>query len=168
MRWLARLLGDRLPEGFAGELEPEEHVVAHADSPSGPLVATPLGLWAPTEEGARRIGWHQIGKATWRDGTLSIVEVEETGRAGRARLIADRRAARFPLDRPGKLPKAVRERVDQSIRSRHHKELPGGGAWFVQRKVPGVAGSVLQVRVEPGTDRDLVADIAREAAEQLP
>jgi hypothetical protein len=55
--------------------------------------------------------------------------------------------------------------VEGSIRSRHHRDLPGGGAWFVQRKVAGRDGVVLQVRPDAGTDpavvRQVVADVER-------
>jgi hypothetical protein len=61
----------------------------------------------------------------------------------------------------------VRLRVDGSVRTRHRHELPGGGAWFVQRKVPGHDGTVLQVRPDPGTDPALVSAIAEEVAEKL-
>jgi hypothetical protein len=61
----------------------------------------------------------------------------------------------------------VHERVTGSIRSRHHRDLPGGGAWFVQRKVPGRDGTVLQVRPDPGADRDAVARLAAEVARRL-
>lgn len=163
MGWLQRLLGDRLPEGFTATLEPHEHVLATAD---GPVVATSLGLWLPSADGHERVAWHLINKAGWADDTLSVVRAEETGRAGGAVLIADLPARRFTLQRPGKLPVVVRQRVDGSILSRYRKELPGGGgAWFVQRKAPG--GPVLQVRPDRGADTAVVSDIAREAAAKL-
>ena len=62
------------------------------------------------------------------------------------------------------MPEAVHARVTGSIRSRHHRDLPGGGAWFVQRKVPGRDGIVLQVRADPGTDTDVVRQVARDVA----
>lgn len=166
MRWLQRLLGDRLPEAFTGTLEPHEHVLAAA----GPLVATSHGLWLPSGSSStaahRRVGWHLVSKAAWADDQLSIVEAEVVERAGEAELIADRAAQRFALPEHGKLPVVVRERVDGSIVSRYHQDLPeGGGAWFVQRKTPG--GVVLQVRPDPGSDAALVAEIAREAAAKL-
>lgn len=167
MKLLRRLLGDRAPADFTGALDDDEHVLADAATASGPLVATSRGLWVPTADGTRRIGWHMISKAGWRDGSLSVVEADETGRAGDALLIADRRAVSYSLRRSGKLPKVVRERVNASISATYHRELPGGGAWFVQRKVPGVAAPILQVRAEPGTDPEIVADIAREAAAKL-
>jgi hypothetical protein len=160
--WLQRLLGDRLPEGFTGTLEPHEHVLAAA----GPLVATSHGLWLSSDDGHRRVDWHLVSKAAWADDELCIVEAEVVERAGDAELIVDQAPQRFALPQPGKLPVVVRERVDGSIVSRYHQDLPeGGGAWFVQRKTPG--GIVLQARADPGSDPALVAEIAREAAAKL-
>ena len=66
------------------------------------------------------------------------------------------------------MPEEGHARVEGSIRSRHHRDLPGGGAWFVQRKVPGRDGTVLQVRPDPGTDPELVAQLAADVARSLP
>lgn len=167
MGFLQRLFGDLLPPGFTATLAEDEHVIAHAETDGGPLVATSLGLWVPVGDGHRCIGWHVISKAAWSDDQLSIVEAEATGQAGHAVLIADMRIVKYRLDMPGKLPKVVRERVNSSIRARYHKDLPGGGAWFVQRKVPHVGAPLLQVRADPGTDPEVVADIAQEAAAKL-
>lgn len=160
-----RMVGDGTPPGFAGILDKEESVVVAAEvRDSGYLVATSLGLWVPADDGHRRIGWHLLSKVTWGDGVLVVIEADETGEAGDAVLLADRPARRYPLADPGKLPEAVHRRVTGSIRSRHHRELPGGGAWFVQRKVPGRDGIVLQVRADPGTDADAVRTVAAEVA----
>lgn len=165
MSWLRRLLGDRLPDGFAGELERTENALAAAEvAYGGYLVVTELGLWLPDR---RRVGWHLISKAVWSEGILTLVEAEEIGTAGAAVLLADREPVRFALPRPGKLPVMVRQRVDGSIRGRHRHDLASGGVWFVQRKVPGRDGTVLQARPDPGVDREVVTAIAREAAEKL-
>ncbi|MDV6012109.1 hypothetical protein [Haloechinothrix sp. LS1_15] len=167
MGWLKRVLGDRIPEGFTGTLAGEEHVLSSAPATGGPVVATSLGLWVPEQAGFRRMAWHAISKVTWSESVLTVVESEEIEQAGNAVVIVDRRPVRYRLPRHGTLPKVVRDRVDGSIRSRYYKELPGGGAWFVQRKVPGQDGVLLQARPDPGTDRHVVVDIAREAAERL-
>ena len=65
------------------------------------------------------------------------------------------------------MPEAVHARVEGSIRSRHRRDLPGGGAWFVQRKVPGRDGTVLQVRPDPGTDPAVVAQVAADVVRSL-
>lgn len=142
-------------------------MLAAAETADGLLVATRRGLWVPDGAGTRRIGWHLIDKARWRDGALTIVEATENGAAGAAVLLAEQPPVRFALARPGKLPEAVHVRVTSSIRGRHYHELPGGGAWFVQRSVPGVDGIVLQVRADPGTDAVAVAGLAASVAEQL-
>jgi hypothetical protein len=161
--WLRRLLGQNVPAGFTGTLADEENLLAVA----GDLVATSLGLWLPGDDGARRVGWHLISKATWGGGTLSVIEAEESDTAGGAVLLADLPVRRFVLEEPGTLPRVVHARVTGSIRSRHHQELPGGGAWFVQRKVPGVDGIVLQVRPDPGTDPAQALAFAVEVAGRM-
>ncbi|WP_048876559.1 hypothetical protein [Saccharomonospora saliphila] len=167
--FLGRLFGPPVPEPVRSELAADEHVVAHAPVETGGHVAvTALGLWVP-DGGAsvRRIGWHLVSKAVWREGALTVTEAEVTGYAGDAVLLADRTPVRHALPKPGRIPHLVRLRVESSIRSRYHKDLPGGGAWFVVRKLPGTDGVVLQVRPDPGTDTDVVSDIAEQAAAKL-
>lgn len=167
LRRLVELVaGKGAPPGFTGTLDAEEHVLAVAAVPDGDLVATSLGLWIPVDDGARRIGWHLISKATWGTGVLSVIEAREEDTAGDAVLLTDLPPRRFTVERPGKLPQIVHTRVTGSIRSRHHHDLPGGGAWFVQRTVSG-SGVVLQVRADPGTDADAVRTLAREVSAKL-
>ncbi|GAA5112791.1 hypothetical protein [Haloechinothrix salitolerans] len=165
--WLRRLIGDELPDDFPGTLADNEHVLAAATATQGHLVATRFGLWLPESGSTRRVDWHLISKATWDNDVLAVIEAEETAQAGESVIITDLPAKRFALKSPGKLPTIVRERVTDSIRARYRKELPGGAAWFVQRRLPGTQTEVLQVRPEPGTDDVVAAEIAREAAEQL-
>ena len=171
---LRRLLGgDGLPDGFGGRLEPDERVLATARTvDGGQLVVTSWGLWLPDADGARRLGWHLVSKATWKNGALAVVEAVEVeeiaaGDGPAAVLLADRPARRFRLTDPGRLPEAVHARVEGSIRSRHRRELPGGGAWFVQRKISGRDGTVLQVRPDPGTDPGMVAQVASDVVRSL-
>lgn len=167
-RFLTRLGGTAaIPEDFAGRLTGDERVLAVARSGDGPLVATHLGLWVPETGGARRIGWHLLSKATWSDDQLQVIEAEESGSAGEAVLLRDLPPRRFALRSPGRLPEAVHARVTGSIRSSHHRDLPGGGAWFVQRKIPGLDGVVLQVRADEGAEREPLMEFARTVAEQL-
>lgn len=169
-RWRAlvdRLAGSGVPQGFPGSLARDERVLAVAATPGGHLVATRLGLWVPAVDGVRRIGWHLVSKASWAEGALTVIEAAESGAAGGAVLLTELPAVRYALAEPGKLPEAVHARVTGSIRSRHYRNLPGGGAWFVQRTVPGADGVVLQVRPDPGTDPDAVATVAATVAERL-
>ena len=171
---LRRLLGgEGLPDGFPGVLEPDERVLATASTADGGhLVVTSWGLWIPDGDGVRRVGWHLVSRASWRNGALAVVEADEveeiaSGDGPRAVLLADRPVRRFRLTDPGQVPEAVHARVEGSIRSRHHRDLPGGGAWFVQRKVPGHDGTVLQVRPDAGTDPALAAGVAADVARTL-
>ena len=165
MSFLRRLFGSGVPEGFSGTLASDEHVLGSAPlREGGHLVATSLGLWLP--DGPRRVGWHLISKATWSGGVLTVIEAVEEGTAGEAVLLADQPPRRFVLPEPGAVPRVVQARVTGSIRNRHHHDLPGGGAWFVQRQVPG-SGFVLQVRPDPGTDLDTVRRLAAEVAARL-
>lgn len=158
-----------LPAGFTGTLEPDERVVAVATlADGGHLVLTQLGVWVPEGALARRVSWHLISKAVWDQAALHLTEAVSTGTAGPAVLLSDLPPQRFTLTEPGRVPQVVRERVTRSIRTSRHVELPGGGAWFVQRRVPGHDGVVLQVRADPGTAPEAVYRVAGEVAERLP
>jgi hypothetical protein len=170
MRPLRRLLAGlsgtaALPPDFAAILDPREAVLAVGRAQQGPLVATNLGLWVP--DPARRIGWHLVSKATWENGVLGIIESEERDRAGDAVLLRDLPAHRFRLRQRGQLPEVVHARVTGSIRSSDYRELPGGGARFVQRKVPGEDGITLQARVDEGTEDGPLRAFARELSEHV-
>ncbi|ACU96428.1 MAG: hypothetical protein ACOX8C_11900 [Saccharomonospora viridis] len=165
MGLLRRIFGQDVPDVVRQRLADGEHVLATAATGTGGYVAvTALGLWVPDEQGVRRIGWDVISKAVWQGDVLTVIEAEVVERAGEAQVLRDLPPIRHVLPKPGKIPYLVRQRVESSIRSRYRKELPGGGAWFVVRKLPGTDGSVLQVRPDPGTEPDVVRDIAREAA----
>lgn len=169
LKAIRRALGrDELPEGFAARLEPDERVLAVAVlTGGGHVVVTSWGLWIPADDGAvRRVGWHLVSRAAWGNGALELVEAVEEP-AGAAVLLTDRPVRRLRLAEPGRVPEIVHERVTGSIRSRHHRDLPGGGAWFVQRKVPGRDGIVLQVRPDPGTDLAAARQVGADAAAAL-
>ncbi|HEX5113601.1 MAG TPA: hypothetical protein VFW65_00220 [Pseudonocardiaceae bacterium] len=167
-RFLDRLSDRDVPADFAGELTSDERVLGVAElAGGGHVVATSRGLWLPDGDRARLVGWHLISKATWAQGALTVVEADETGAVGGAVLLADRPACRLRLQRAGRVPEVVHARVTGSIKSSHHRELPGGGAWVVQRSVAGQDGFVLQVRSDPGTDQDAVRTLAANVAAQV-
>lgn len=171
-RVASRLTGrDLVPEGFAGTLVEDEHVLGAAEvADGGFLVATSLGLWLPESEGPRRVYWHLISKAVWAQKpgrTLTVTVAEEAGTVDGAVLLTDLPPRRFTLATRGSLPEVVNARVTASIKSAHHRDLPGGGAWFVQRKISGADGIVLQVRPDPGTDPDAVASVTAQIAGKL-
>jgi hypothetical protein len=152
-----------LPPGFAGRLEPAEHLVTTGElAGGGHLVLTHLGMWVPEGAEFRRIGWHLVSKAVWDRSALVVTETVSTSMVEDAVLLSDLPPRRFALREPGKVPEVVRERVTSSIRSSQHCELPGGGAWFVQRHVPGRDGLVLQVRADPGTAPGALEAMIRE------
>lgn len=167
-RIYARLSGRAdLPDDFTGSLSSDEHVLTVGREPSGPVVATNRGLWLPEPEGVRRIPWHLVSKAIWDGGRLTVTEADEIGHAGAAVLLRDRPPRRLALNETGRLPETVHKRVTGSIKSSHHRELPGGGAWFVQRKVPGQDGIALQVRGDAGTDEAVLTAFAEDVSAQL-
>ncbi|MFD0203828.1 MULTISPECIES: hypothetical protein [Saccharothrix] len=157
-----RIFGSGAPEGFTGALAADENVLASAAVGSDWLVATTHGLWLP---GPRRVGWHLISKATWTGNALAVVEAVEDGTAGEAVVLRDLAPQRFPLESPGKVPEVVHERVTGSIKSREHNATVG--AWFVQRKVAGRDGVVLQVRPDPGVDVERVREVAASVAAKI-
>ncbi|GAB2915395.1 hypothetical protein GCM10027047_11650 [Rhodococcus aerolatus] len=161
------------PPGWPGRLDPDEDVLAVAPLRAGHLVATRLGLWVPgpdptADPAVERVAWHLVSAATWSGTELDLRVAEETGTAGAAVLLADTLRRVYTPTEPGRLPAVVQARVTATIRSTHHQQLPGGGAWFVQRRVPGHDGVVLQVRVDPGTDPAVVHDVAETVAGRLP
>jgi len=146
-------------------LDAEEHVVARATTVDGAeVVATSYGLWLP---GSPRLGWHLVSKATWEGTALAVVAASVSETVDGVEILADEPVRRVRLVEPGKVPEAVHRRVTGSIRSRHHRDLPGGGAWFVQRAVPGRDGVVLQVRPDPGTDAEAVRRVTAQVAQRV-
>ncbi len=146
-----RLFGSGAPDGFTGSLEPDETVVAFAAvTGGGHLVVTSLGLWVP---GPRRIGWHLISKVKW-EGSLRVVEAREAGVFESVVLLEDLAPQRFALEEPGRVMRAISQRVEGSIRHRERVEPPG--VWVVQRKIPGRDGVVWQARGDAGVDEGAV------------
>lgn len=169
---LRRLFGhlvDDLPVDFPGALVADERVLGVAElADGGHVVATSFGLWLPERDTVRRVGWHLVSKATWENSTLAVTEADEVDTVEGAVLLADRAPRRLRLGRTGRVPETVHARVTGSIKSRHHRDLPGGGgAWVVQRSVAGRDGIVLQVRADPGTDLAVVRSLAAQVARQV-
>jgi hypothetical protein len=172
VKLLRRLLRrEEVPAEVEGRLAADERVLAVAAlSGGGHLVVTSYGMWLPSDRSVRLVWWHLVSKATWQGGTLTVVEAQEaetiggTGPFNSAVLLTDLAPRRLRLAEPGRVPEAVHARVEGSIRSRHHRALPGGGAWFVQRKVPGQDGVLLQVRADQGTEEAAVRRVAATVA----
>jgi hypothetical protein len=145
-----RLFGSGAPDGFIGSLEPDETVIASTPVQDGHLVVTSFGLWVP---GPRRIGWHLISKVKW-EGALRVVEATEAGVVGPVVLLEDLPAQRFAVGDPGKVLRAISQRVEGSIRHRERVESPG--VWILQRKIPGRDGVVWQARGDAGVELEAV------------
>ncbi|WP_084962487.1 hypothetical protein [Thermoactinospora rubra] len=120
-------------------LERGERVIAHAAGADGYLVATERALLLP--EGVR-VPYETVERAWWEDDGLHLT-LTDGSRAG----------AR--VDEPGRLPEAVRERVNATIVVNKHVELPGrGGVRLIARRRPG--GDLLGWRLvfDEGLDPD--------------
>lgn len=139
---------DSPPTDALAHLDADERVVSWADTPSGAVVlATPRGLWWPTENAPRLIGWQQVAKAVWRDGVLTLTEAEIVDDL----LMVERRPVAAELSVPRDLPPTVRKRVEANIVRSELAPVPGGSARFVARRIPGQDGVRWWARLEAGT-----------------
>lgn len=138
------------PPSWPG-LESDERVVSWADTVDGAVVAaTPRGLWWPTEQGPRRIGWQHVDRAVWRDGVLSVVEADVVD----DELLVDRPVVVARLAVPRDLPPTVRKRVEANIVATELVTVAGGAVRFVGRRQPGHDGVTWWAHLEPGTPAD--------------
>lgn len=136
------------PADVVALLPRDERVVSWADVAGGAVVlATPRGLWWPSPDAHRLIGWQFVDKAVWQDGRLSVIEAEVVDDL----LLVDRPAIAVELSKPRDLPPTVRKRIEANVvRSQVHPVL-GGAARFVARHVPGQDGVRWWARLESGT-----------------
>lgn len=143
----------KLPLSKTPPLENGERVVAW--TPQGPdaVVVTNRGLFIP---GRNRLRWHEIHKAIWQDGTLTLVPAATAVTNGEGYdVVEDLPAVSVALTLPGDVPKRVRERVTGSVAYTSHYPLPtGGAARVVARRVSGRNGLTWSVRFEGGVDHD--------------
>jgi hypothetical protein len=139
----------KLPSAARPALVRDERVLAWAPSGEAAVVVTNLGVWLP---GRERLGWHQIHKATWSGGQLTVTPSVLVRPAGRYDVMADDEPVRAMLDEPGDVPAEVRDRVNRSVAYTAHFPLPGGGVRVVARRSPGVDGVAWHVRYDEGTD----------------
>lgn len=114
--------------------------------------AGPAGVEPAMSDGEgyrRRLPWHEIHKATWNDGLLTItpgIEVEPG-------VVADGPPLRIRLAEPRELPAEVRRRVTRSVASSTRHALPDGGVTIVARRQAGIDGLTWVLRFDEGTDR---------------
>jgi hypothetical protein len=158
----------RLPSSLRPLLDRDERVVAWASADdSAVVVVTNLGLFLPGV--ARRLGWHEIHKATWSGRALHVVPAVLVGSHDGFDETADDSPVSVTLLDPDRVPEQVRTRVLRSVAYTSHHSVPGGGGVrVVARRVPGRDGLSWAVRADPGTvlDPSLVsALVARARAE---
>lgn len=164
MSLLARVFRrDRPPAEAVAMLEPGERVTAWAIQADGTaIVATQRGLWHGEGGLLRRLPWHDIHKASWDDGVLSIIP----GREVEPGVVVDGPAIRIRLEDVRDLPPEVRTRVTRSVAYSSHHALPRGGVRVVARRVSGVDGLTWVLRFDDGTDRT-DPEVREAAAEAL-
>ena len=137
----------RLPRALRPALARDERVVAWASTSDGrAIVVTNLGLWLPDR--TERLGWHHIHRAAWSDPVLSVVPAAEVGAGEGYVVMADEPSVVISLDDPDDVPLEVRNRVNRSVASTTHHDLPEGGVRVVARRVPGRNGIVWHVRFD--------------------
>ena len=139
---------ERPPREVLALLEREERVLSWADTSTGAVVlATPLGLWWPSADAPRRIGWQYIDKAVWQERRLVVTEASLVDDI----LLIDQQPVSAELVTPRDLPPTVRKRVEGNIVSRELLAVPGGSVRFVGRRVPGQDGVRWWAHLQPGT-----------------
>ena len=162
----------RLPSDRAPKLERDEHVITWAATESGGVVVvTNRGLWLPDADA--RIGWHEIHKAAWADGTLTVIGSTAILEPAQSRpeyaLAVDAPPTSVRLKDPGAVPRRVRERVTNSVAFTSVYPVAGGGsARVVARRVSGQDGLRWSVRLEGGSAANYEADpLVREMVDEL-
>jgi hypothetical protein len=140
---------ERPPAQLTALLERDERLVswARTDDDPGAVGATTVGLWVPSGDGYRRIGWERIDKVVWREGALTLIEAEVVD----GLLLRDKPALTLELPEPRDLPPTVRRRVEASVARSEVLPVDGGAARFVARRVPRRDGVSWWARLEPGT-----------------
>jgi hypothetical protein len=134
------------PAELRSRLDAGERLLAVADDGPASVAASQFGLWLPADGGWRRIGWHDIVKATWSEAGLEVIEGrDENG------IVLDLPPLRYRLSEPRNLPATVRERVEHSIGRWEQVRVPGGTARIVARRRPGQDGLRWTARLDAGT-----------------
>lgn len=152
------------PAEVAAALGPDERVIAWGDTADSAVVATPKGLWWPERGGHRLIGWERISKATWRSGSLTVVEADVIDDL----LIVDLPPVHVDVIKPRNLAPTVRKRVETNIAHTELIRVGGGAARVVGRRIPGRDGLVWWARLEPGTrDSDATRGAINARIDQL-
>jgi hypothetical protein len=158
----------KLPADLTPKLDRDERVITWAKAEGAAIVVTNRGLWLPNVEA--RTGWHEIHKAAWADGVLTVTGAEFTtddAHAGYA-MATDATPTRIPIAVPGAVPRRVRERVNASVAFTSLYPVPGGGAArVVARRVSGQDGLTWSVRLEGPATKNASHPDVQAAVDQL-
>ncbi|GAA3755730.1 hypothetical protein GCM10022205_48640 [Spinactinospora alkalitolerans] len=132
---------NRLPDDVRARLGRGERVLAHAASPSGPLVATDRALHLPDGHAAP---WERVDRARWSEEGLVFTEEGFGERT-------------YAMAEPGSLAEVVFERVTATIVVSRHVPLAEGddgprGVRLVARRPPGGADITWHLRFDEGVD----------------
>ena len=151
---------ERPPREILDLLDRDERVLSWANTSTGSVVlATPRGLWWPSSEAPRLIGWQHVDKAIWQDGRLAVTEADLVDDL----LLVDRAPVSAELTTPRDLPPTVRKRVEANVVRSEIVDVPGGRARLVARRIPGEDGVRWWARLEAGTaDTDAARAAVRE------
>jgi hypothetical protein len=153
----------KLPAALTPTLEREERVLAWAPASSAAVVVTNRGLWLPD---APRLGWHEIHKAAWADGTLTVTPASMSPGVNYA-IAADAAPITVTLAEPRMVPRRVRDRVTASVALTSVYPVPGGGsARVVGRRVSGQDGLTWSVRFEGAAIQNQDDPAVRAAVDQ--
>src|ERR1700761_6623712 len=92
----------KLPQALTPKLEDGERVVAWAPAGDEAVVATNRGLFLP---GRTRLRWHEVHKATWSDGRLTVIPAVGVDAVGADfRIVADDIPVTIALATPSDVP----------------------------------------------------------------
>ncbi len=179
----------KLPADLTPKLDREERVITWARADDAAIVVTNRGLWLPGADS--RLGWHEIHKAAWAEGVLTVTgaiftpgvdsHTEDVGTDPEGAPVAsglvpadgytfatDAAPIRVRIPEPGPVPRRVRERVNASVGFTSLYPVPGGGAArVVARRVSGRDGLTWSVRLESGAEKNQDVPEVRAAVDQL-
>lgn len=148
----------KLPADRRPPLARDERLLAWAQTPEEKaVVATNRGLWLP--DPWRRIGWHEIHKATWSGRELQIITGREAAERDGYSVLVDQSVGAYLLLEPGELPDQVRARVTRSVAYTSYHQVPGGGVRIAARRVTGADGLRWTVRYDADATVDAEATV---------
>jgi hypothetical protein len=140
---------DAPPESIVDVIPSDQRIVSWAETAAGAfVVATPVGLWWPSDDGLRLVRWQFINKVVWQGTALVLTEAELVDDL----LLVDRPEVAVDLAVPRDLPPTIRKRIESNVVRSEVVAFSGGTARFVARRIPGEDGVRWWARLEGGTE----------------